>query len=150
MKQKHGTMRVVTLVLLGCKECQTCSHFTQQTMDCMIFVPCNMAKAKRAPIDASHEFATAPIDLIHIDISGPAQPSIAGNVYTLSILDSYTSRSDVFFLKFKSDLGRTLIHYNILSENETGHRLKKSRLDRAGENISETVKSFCYSHGINL
>ena len=90
------------------------------------------------------------LELVHTDISGPVIPSLSGSVYSLGFMDSKTAKSDVFFLKKKSDLPIYLMKYKARSELQTGYRIQKMRLDGAGENMSGTVEDFCTQHGIQL
>ena len=125
-------------------------YFPQKTLTEMFCVPCQQGKTKRAAVLPTPPSVSMPIELVHTDISGPVLPSLSGSVYALSFMDSFTAKSDVFFLKKKSDLSICLMKYKAKTELETGCRMQKLRLDGAGENMSKTVEAFCTPHGISL
>ena len=65
-------------------------------------------KATRASIPPRYRFITRPLELIHVDISGPVTPTLAGSKYTIALLDDFTAKSDVFLTKAKTDFEATL------------------------------------------
>ncbi len=57
------------------------------------------------------------------------------------------------FLKHRSELFDLLKLYKNHSENQLqvyGTKLTNIRLDRAGENLSNIVKQFCFENGISI
>ena len=103
-------------------------------------VPCLTAKARRAPVRASSFKDLRPLHLVHLDISDPLAPSLAGNTLTVAFLDDFTENSDVFMISSKAALPKVLEHYKARTENvllRFGYTLQHIRLDRAGENISD-------------
>ena len=116
-------------------------------------VPCLSAKAKRAPVRPSTFKAQRPLHLIHLDISGPVRPSLAGSTLTVAFLDDFSAKSDVYMISAKSSLPKTLMEYKQRSEKSLrtfGYCIQNIRLDRAGENSSDILIEFCKSHGIYL
>lgn len=93
-----------------------------------------------------------PLEPIHVDISGPVSPTVAGNRYTVAILDDYTAKSDVFMLNTKDETYQNLEWYHNRSQTEFNDelRLQNIRLDRAGESKSEYVKYFAHQYVIKL
>lgn len=126
--------------------------FTKSTLMNLNCVPCLQSKARRARISPSENITTHPLELVHIDISGPVQPSLAGIKYTLAMLDDFTGNSDVFMLKTKDETYRKLEWYRNRSQTEFNNQFffKNIRLDCAGENKGEDVKSFAHRHGIKF
>jgi len=115
-------------------------------------VPCIQGKAKRSPVSRSTHRTSQPLELIHVDISGPVRPSLAGNRYTIVILDDYTAKSDVFMLKTKDETSSVLEMFRNRAQTELSGQvhLRRIRLDRAGENKAEDVQSFARKFGIKL
>lgn len=124
--------------------------FLAKAMQELFCIPCSLAKTKRAPVKPSFQEASSPLELIYLDVSGPVQPSLGGSTYAISYMDHFTAKSDVQFLKKRSELPSFLSKYMNRVENETGHRVLRIRLDGAGENMSNTIRSFCYTKGIIL
>jgi len=116
-------------------------------------VPCITAKARRASVLPARVQVSQPLELVHLDISGPVKSSLAGNIFALSILDSKTSKSEVVLRKSKADLFEEFVDYKTKSEAEQflrGLKLRNVRLGGAGENTSTAIQSFCRQHGIRL
>ncbi len=116
-------------------------------------MPCLVEKAKRSYIPASSRKTTRPLEIIHLDISGPVERSLEGYRYTVVIGDDFTPASLVKTLKKKSELSHTLVEFKHRAEVELqmyGIKLTNIRLDRAGENLSNAVKEFCSNNGIHL
>ena len=124
--------------------------FPRNNLSEMFCITCQQGKTKRAAVLPTPAKVTMPLELVHLDISGPVLPSLSRSTYALSIMDSMTAKSDVFFLKKKNELATCLTKCKASSELRTGHRMRKIRLDGAGENMGGHVESFCTQHGIHL
>ena len=88
-----------------------------------------------------------PLELIHIGISSPVTPSVAGNSYTLEIMDEYTGKSNVFMLMTKNETYGPLECYRNRSQTEFNDQLrlqniKSDKSNWVGENKGEYVKEF--------
>ena len=93
------------------------------------------------------------LELVHIDVSSPDEPSFEHLRYTVAFLGDCTAKSDVYLLKYRAELFESLFGYRARSENklkEQGYRLTNNRLDRAGENLSTALQEFCRNYGIGL
>ncbi len=100
-------------------------------------------KAKQFYIRASSRKTTRPLELIHLGISGPIELSLESYRYTVVILDDFTDASFVETLKKKSELSHELVKLKHPAEIELqmyGIKLTNIRLDRASENLPNTVK----------
>ena len=127
--------------------------FSKTLMDRLVCIPCLTGKAKKAPIRSAELRTSAPLQEIHLDISGPFIPALAGETYAAHFLESHTAKSDVVLLKARSELGKALIDYKKYSETHfasTGYRIQSLRLDQARENVKGEVASFCRQQGIHL
>lgn len=116
-------------------------------------VPCITAKARRSPVLSSTRKTSRPLELVHLDISVPVEPSIEKLLYTVAFLDDNTAKSDVYLLKAKSELFNTLHEYKARSETELqcyGYKLTNVKMDRAGEKMSNSVCDLCKHHGIGM
>ena len=125
-------------------------YFPRRTLNQMFCIPRQQGKTRRAAVLPTPMNISLPLELVHTDISGPVLPSLSGSMYSLAFMDSRTAKSDVFFLKKKSELATCLMSYKAKAEIQTGYRLQKMRLDGAGENMSTVVKTFCIQNGIQL
>lgn len=77
-------------------------------------------------------------------------PSISGRHYAAKFVDDFTSKTDVYFLKYESDFMKCLRFFKERSKAICGQRLINVRLDGAGENSSTEVPNFCMQHGIRM
>ncbi len=80
---------------------QEIPQFSMTELSSLQCVPCITAKARRSQIAPSARYNTRPLELIHLDISGPVERSLQNYQYTAAILDDFTAKSDVYFLKEK-------------------------------------------------
>lgn len=87
--------------------------FKKSVLDSLFCGPCHQAELHRAP---SAMIILASLKLLHLDISGPNIPSIAGSTYTVSYLDDFTAKSDVLFIRHKAQLYPSLLEYKARAE----------------------------------
>src|ERR687886_229713 len=112
---------------------------------------CEKGKQHKATFK-SKLFATieSPLDLLHMDLFGPVStPSIAGNKYTLVIVDEYSRYTWVFFLKAKSEAAGIIIDF--IKKAEVLYKLpvRQLRSDNGTEFKNVTLNSFCDEKGIS-
>lgn len=125
--------------------------FSPSTVQSIFCHPCSVSKSKRAPVRTSSRSTVKPLELIHLDILGPMpQVSIGGRRYAIGIVDDWTAKSDVIFLSEKGEIHDAVQEYMHRSERVTGYRLQNIRLDGAGENRSDAIKSLQSLRGIYL
>ena len=73
----------------------------------------------------SHERTSAPLELIHGDISGPfPHMSISQAKYALTFIDDFSRYCWVHFLKHKSKVFDLFKVFRALVENRSGRKLK--------------------------
>lgn len=125
--------------------------------------PCIFGKQTQSPNHApATQRAEAPYELIHIDTNGPwATPTLekrhAGTVdaiphrsnYTLVLVDDYSGEITSRFYSSRTQFRVKFIQF-VLAVEARGHRVKRVRLDRAKEFISEEIQEFCLDRGIVL
>ena len=93
--------------------------------------------------------ATKRLELIHVDICAPIQPSTIGRRrYYFLLVDDFTRLMWVFFLKEKSEEYHHFKIFKNLAESKCGEKLKCFRTDRGGEVNSEEFGNFCDVNGI--
>jgi hypothetical protein len=78
------------------------------------------------------------LDLVHIDVWGPAQvSSLGGSNYYVTFIDDGTRKTWVYCIRKKYDVFYTFKKFKYLVENETGKKLKCLKLDNGGEYCSK-------------
>ena len=110
---------------------------------------CILGKTGRLPSLPSDIRASAPLEIVHIDLWGPARvPSINGARYFLTCYDDFTRKAHLYFLKQKSGAFEAIQQYIALVERQLSTKVKTIRSDNGGEFSSNEWKTFIKSHGI--
>jgi hypothetical protein len=95
---------------------------------------CVLGKMTRLPFSPSCTKFTAPVQLVHSDVWGPAPiTSINGTRFYVSFIDDFSKFTWFFPLKHKSQVLPTFIHFKTTIENLLNHKLKVLRTDCGGE-----------------
>ena len=114
---------------------------------------CVYGKQHRAPIPqkAKHR-ATAPLQLIHMDLCGPISvPSFGGALYLYLIIDDYSRYIWMKTLKSKDEALKYFKEYVAWAENlhqAQGFRVQRVRSDNGGEFTSKEFDRYLVSKGI--
>lgn len=74
-----------------------------------------------------------PLELIEIDLWGPAPISSNGNLYYMSVVDVATRYSWIYFLRKKINMTCIFVEFHSLVERQLGHLLKFVQTDGGGE-----------------
>jgi hypothetical protein len=91
-----------------------------------------------------------PLDVIHMDLIGPMETSLGGKNYIYSILDDNSRRAWTILLKKKKDVYEEFRNWKTLVEKELERKIKKIKMDRGGEFISNKMKAFMKAEGIDF
>lgn len=85
--------------------------------------------------------------LISIDIAGPFPPSIDGYRYLAEIIDNFTRKKWILFLKDKSSIIQELDEWGNMVERQSGCNIIAVRSDNAGE-ILKVLKNWKRNNGV--
>jgi len=110
---------------------------------------CVVSKSHRAPFPPSESKSTRILELIHSDLLGPLDKSLAGSQYMLTFLDDYSHMTFCYFLKKKSQVYETFVNFKTIVENQTEMRIKILRTDNGGEFCSKDMTKFLSDSGIH-
>ena len=89
------------------------------------------------------------LDYIHSDLWEPSRvPSIGGARYFLTLIDDYSRKVWIYFLKNKSETFLKFKELKILVKTQTYRKVKKLRTDNGLEFLSNDFNSFCQKEGI--
>ena len=126
-------------------------HGLPQLDDCNgVCEGCQFGKQHREefPRNQVHR-ATAPLELIHVDMCGPMRnDSIAGNKYFMLLIDDLTRMTWVYFLRYKSNAFSCFKKFKAMAELQSGFKIKCLRSDRGGEFKSSEFDQLCENEGI--
>lgn len=110
---------------------------------------CCEAKQSRLPFQHKGKRAKAHLEVIHTDVCGPMETlSLGGCKYFLLFEDDFSRMSFVYFLKTKDEAFEYFRKFKVISENQTGLKIKKIRSDQGGEFSGNNIESFLEQHGI--
>lgn len=111
---------------------------------------CIQGKTGRLPSPPTPDTqASRPLEVLHIDIWGPASVTSKGGMhYFLTIYDDYSHRISLTLMRAKSEALQGFKNFVSHAENQTGHKVKYVRSDRGGEFTSSAFERFIKEKGI--
>lgn len=111
---------------------------------------CIQGKAIRQSFDTHDEITTTDVlELIHMDLCGPMGTlSIAQSKYMYVLIDDYSRKIFIYFLKTKDEAFSKFKLFKSEIENQTGKKIKRIRSDNGGEFVNDKFKDFLEEHGI--
>ncbi|GJX19222.1 retrovirus-related pol polyprotein from transposon TNT 1-94 [Tanacetum coccineum] len=110
---------------------------------------CVFGKQKRVSFSPGIHRTRDALDYIHSDLWGPSPvTSRGGKRYMLTIIDDFSRKVWVFFLKHKDEVFPTFKEWKVLIENQTGKKIKKLRTDNGLEFCGESFNALCRKYGI--
>lgn len=92
--------------------------------------------------------ASQVLQLVHADIYDPMATPVLGSRYFLLVVDDFSRKMWVYFLKKKSDAFTIFHKFKPLVEKESGKSIIALRTNNGGEFCSTEISSFCDIHGI--
>ncbi|UYV74425.1 K02A2.6-like, partial [Cordylochernes scorpioides] len=111
---------------------------------------CSLGKMTKVPYvhtDGNQE--SYPFEAIYVDLCGPMRiNSLGGSKYFLTIVDGFSRRIFVEFLKDKLSAAEVLKKFIVKRENELNSKLKRLRTDNGTEFINKNLETFIESKGI--
>ena len=142
--------RLAHLSEKGIEQLQTMSTGIKPVQRTCLCESCALGRLKQVPHKGSIHKGTRPLEFLHADISGPFHvEGYGGEHYWAVFIDDFTQFAWVFAIKHRSeflDCFRSLL--NLIERPE--RRCYNLHVDKAGENISSEVQTFCKDRGIAL
>ncbi|GKC90446.1 retrotransposon protein, putative, ty1-copia subclass [Tanacetum coccineum] len=111
---------------------------------------CVLGKSTRVSFGRGQHMTEGVIDYVQLqDLWGPSRvESMSGCRYFLSIVDDYSRRVWVHFLRHKNEAFSKFKEWKQLVENQTGRKLKKLRTDNGLEFCNQEFNNLCKESGI--
>ncbi|GKD93873.1 retrovirus-related pol polyprotein from transposon TNT 1-94 [Tanacetum coccineum] len=110
---------------------------------------CVFGKQKRVSFSPGIHRTRDALDYIHSGLWGPSLvTSQGGKRYMLNIIDDFSCKVWVFFLKHKDEVFPTFKEWKVLIGNQTGKMIKKLRTDNGLEFCGENFNALCQKYGI--
>jgi transposase InsO family protein len=125
-------------------------------MDCKKAAPgqnicetCIAGKQTKLPHDQERPRTRRPLELIHSDVMGPINiPSWNSKRYVLCFVDDYTHFTVVYCMAEKSETFRFFKAYEAMATAHFNLSISRFRCDRGTEYLSDEMKTFFESKGI--
>ena len=111
---------------------------------------CVLGKTHKLKFAKATHISNCILEYVHADLWGSSfvPMSLTGYQYFMSIIDDYSRRVWVYFLKHKNQAFAKFKEWKIMVENQTGKRLKKLRTDNGLEFCNREFNDYCTKQGI--
>ena len=111
--------------------------------------PCQMGKQVKSMHPFVIEVQTSrPLELLHIDLMGPARvQSLGGKKYILIVVDNFTRYTWVVLLRDKAEALDKMIHLCKKLQVEKGTLIARIRSDHGREIENTKLATFCNDQG---
>jgi histone deacetylase 1/2 len=94
---------------------------------------CQQAKSHQLPYSRSASVSSHPLQLVFIDVWGPAPMSVGRYQYYVSFLDDFSKYTWIFLLKHKSDVFDVFLKFQQLVERLFDRKILTVQSDWGGE-----------------
>lgn len=112
-------------------------------------VACLKGKQCRQPFKNTGTRAKALLELVHSDLCGPMDnKSFGGAKYFFTLIDDFSRKVFVYFLKLKSEVTDVFVDFQRMVENQCGCRIKILRTDNGLEYMNEGLSAVLRKSGI--
>lgn len=111
---------------------------------------CTMGKSHRQNFPKATHTSKGVLEYIHSDLWGSPNTvlSLSGAHYFLTLIDDFSKKVWIYFLKAKSDVHQCFAEWKLLVENQSGKRIKCLRTDNGLEFCNQSMDKLCKDSGI--
>lgn len=110
---------------------------------------CVEGKQTKLPHKQDRVRAKRPLQLIHSDLCGPMKTtSYDGKKYVLNFIDDFTHFTVAYALRYKSEVLKHFKMFKAMAESHFNQRVNRFRCDNGREYISNEIKEYFESNGI--
>ena len=110
---------------------------------------CIMGKQKKVSFTKGQHTTQSILGYLHSDLWGPSKvPSLGGKRYMMTIIDDFSRKVWVYFLKHKNEALSKFKIFKALVENQSGQKIKRLRTDNGLEFCNTEFDEFCQKNGI--
>jgi transposase InsO family protein len=103
-----------------------------------------LCKNIKKAFPSSDIIAQGILDLVHFDVCGPmSSSSLSSCLYYVILIDDYSRKCWIYFLKAKSDTFDKFKEYKAFIEKQTGKHIRTLRTNNGGEFESLKFEDFC-------
>jgi hypothetical protein len=123
----HARVIIICIIRENKLPCASLDSLSSSICD-----PCLRAKAHQLPYSLSSSHATAPLDLIHSDVWGPAIQSFGRTKYYVSFIDDYSKFTWIYLLCRKSKVFQYFLEFQSLVERRFNCKIITVQSDWGG------------------
>ncbi|KAL1223418.1 Retrovirus-related Pol polyprotein from transposon TNT 1-94 [Cardamine amara subsp. amara] len=111
---------------------------------------CILGKAHRISFKIGIHTSKEPLEYVHSDLWGSPNvtPSLSKCQYYMSLVDDFSRKVWVYFLRTKDEAYEKFVEWKSITENQCGKKLKALRTDNGLEYCNKTFDDHCKLHGI--
>ena len=110
---------------------------------------CVFGKQKWVKFGTAKHISKGILEYVHSNVWGLAPVnSLGGARYFLTLIDDYSRKVWVYFLKQKDEVFGKFKQWKAMVEKQTGRSVKRLRTDNGGEFCSKEFEEFCKNAGI--
>lgn len=110
---------------------------------------CTISKYTRLPFSGKIPRPSAPLDVVHTDLSGRiSPPTPSGFEYYMKIVDGHSSYRWIYLLRFKNEAFVKFKEWKLSAERMSGLKVKKVVSDGGGEYVNNMFAEFLRGEGI--
>ena len=110
---------------------------------------CQLGKQHRHPFPKERNVSKGLLDVIHLDVWGPAQtPTLGGCRYYVTFIDDHSCYAWIFLMKKKSEVFSYFQNLKNRVEIETSWHIRCLRSDGGKEYFSDEFDSYLQGEGI--
>ena len=111
---------------------------------------CIMGKSHRLKFPKGKHTTKGILDYVHSDLWGsPKVPFSLGKAqYFLSLIDDYSRKVWLYFIRTKDEAFSKFLEWKSLIENQTNRKIKRLRTDNGLEFCNNVFDSYCAENGI--
>jgi hypothetical protein len=116
-----------------------------KSFDC---ISCHLGKQTHFSFNKSESLSSAPFDLVHSDIWGPAPvPTEGGSRYFVIFLDDYSRYTWIYLLQHRSELTQIYQNFHQMVQTQFSRTIKIFRSDNAMEYNEKSFQIFLKQNG---
>ena len=113
---------------------------------------CVLGKAHKLKFTKATHTSKSILEYVHSDLWGSSYVplSLNGSQYFMSIVDDYSRRVWVYFLKHKNEAFAKFKEWKVLVENQTSCKIKNLRTDNGLQFCCKEFNDFCSKNGTTI
>jgi hypothetical protein len=102
---------------------------------------CQEAKSHQLPYSKSSSVSSHPLDLIHLDVWGPAPESVGRFKYYVSFVDNFIKFTWIYFIKHKSEVFQNFQEFQAHVERLFERKILSIQSDWGGGSMKNSIPS---------